>query len=219
MLKDYSCFHIQDPLWNNPVKYYRDPAWLTRKLLLLLWLDHHPQSFLWIALEIEIPHNLSHLSNLTSSQSQPCSRGNEVIEIRIILNKFWQDSQNKRDHVTLSSPNLAACGPRVNFVWMLKGLWKHKVTEVQLCPDTHTSWQRWWQVADLWERGKIMSLWWHTEHTWASVLGLTRMRAPKLINFLWDQESQQGYSSQKQLLKGQFTLHSLHIRPHSFFLF
>lgn len=140
MLKDYSCFHIQEPLWNNPVKYYRDPAWLTRKLLLLLRLDHHPLSFLWIALEIWIPHNLSHLSNLTSSQSQPCSRGHEVVEIRITLNKVWQDSQNKRDHVNLSSPNLAACGPRVCFVWMLKGLWKHKVTEVQLCPDTHTHW-------------------------------------------------------------------------------
>lgn len=24
------------------------------------------------------------------------------------------------------------------FLWMLRGLWKHKVTEVPLCSDTHT---------------------------------------------------------------------------------
>lgn len=117
--------------------------------------------------------------------------------------------------MALSSPNLTACGPCVFFVDAEGALEAQKWQKCR-CAQTHThllgevmTGHR--SVGEKKNNELMMT---HRRH--ASLLALTRMRAHKLINFLWDQESQQGYSSQKLLLKGQFTLCSLHNRPHSF---
>lgn len=118
--------------------------------------------------------------------------------------------------MALSSPNLTACGPCVFFVDAEGALEAQSDRSAAVLRHTHTlaGGEVMTGHRSVGEKKNNELMMTHRRH--ASLLALTRMRAHKLINFLWDQESQQGYSSQKLLLKGQFTLCSLHNRPHSF---
>lgn len=113
-----------------------------------------------------MPHNLScHI--LQTSQACSGRPRQEVIKLGLswICGKVARTSSQRQ--AALSSPNPTARGPWVFFFfWMLRGTLEAQSDRNAAVPrHTHTHWERWWQVADLWERRKIMSLWWHTEDT------------------------------------------------------
>lgn len=112
--------------------------------------------------------------------------------------------------MALSSPNLTACDPSVFFVDAKGALEAQSDRSAQ----THSLGEVMTGCRSVGEEKNNELMMTHRRHT--LLCWLSRMRTHKLINFLWDQESQQGYSSPKPLLKGQFTLRSLNIQPHSF---
>lgn len=146
--------------------------------------------------------------------------GWEVRKLGLSWMNFGYIARSEQGYVNLSSPNLMVCGPRVffGFFW---GCWGDSgSTKWQKCRCSQTHTHLLGKVMtgrrSVGERKNNELMMTHRRHMLARLLTLSRMRARKLIHFLWDQESQQGYSSQKRLLKGRFTQHSLHIRPHSF---
>lgn len=78
-----------------------------------------------------------------------------------------QDRQREQKPTALNSPNLTPWW--VAFIWKQERLWI-TVWQSCSCAQTHSRWQ-WWQVADLWNRRKIMSLWCHIEHACLAMLG------------------------------------------------
>lgn len=74
----------------------------------------------------------------------------------------------------LNLPSLAP-GGWVAFLWKQERLWIAMWQNCS-CAQTPGSWW-WWQAADLRDRRKIMSLWWHIQHTCLAAVGLTRRHA------------------------------------------
>lgn len=156
-------FHVHNPVCKRPFQLCREAAWLTRKLLRLLWLD------CYFCPPLEKREITQHF----------------MVKLVSLSVQLRQDGQREQKHTALNSPNLTPRSCWVAFIWKQERLW---ITMWQSCScaQTHSCWQ-WWQVADLWDRRKIMSLWWHIEHTCLATLGQARThaRTHKLINFLW----------------------------------
>lgn len=141
-----------------------------------------------------------------SSQSDGCKQ----CKYYRALEERDSDRSNSQRHVALSSPNLTACDPWVFFVDAQGALEAQSDRRAQ----TNSLGEVMTGHRSVGEKKNNELMMTHRRHMLPCLL--SRMRTRKFINFLWDQESQQGYSSQKPLLKGQFTLSSLHMQPHSF---